>query len=352
MFTKRAGLVGLALAAVVAGRAAAQAPTVTVGGVAYAQFQYQLKDTANHVNNFDITRAYINVNGKFAYGIGSRVTADIFRTADGSLSYRLKYAYVTWNPEKSALTYKFGQMHTPWVDWEEHLWDYRVQGQVAMERAGYMSSSDFGFGVDGNWGYDKVNMQVGVYNGENYNKAPGDQRKDLMGRVSMRLMGTDEGGRDGGLRLTGYGQLGKPTSGGTRKRFIGMLSYHSKALTVAAELASTKDTVAAPAVLEKNGQVVSVFSVYRIPKSKFSVLARFDQTDPNTATDPIANGASNIDRTRRVIAGVTYTWSGNLRLTADIDNLSYQYQLDPTKAADYDKQKVRSQFNLHAQINF
>src|ERR1041385_5679922 len=32
---------------------AAQAPAVTVSGVGYAQYLYQLKDTANHVNNFD-----------------------------------------------------------------------------------------------------------------------------------------------------------------------------------------------------------------------------------------------------------------------------------------------------------
>ncbi len=338
---KRAGLVGLSLATIAAGRAVAQAPTVTVGGVAYAQFVYQLKDTANHVNNFDITRAYINVNGKFAYGIGSRVTADIFRTADGSLSYRLKYAYATWNPEKSALTYKIGQMHTPWLDWEEHLWDYRVQGQMAMERAGYMSSSDFGFGVDGNWGYDKVNMQVGIYNGENYNRAPGDQRKDLMGRVSVRLAGTDEGGRDGGLRLTGYGQVGKPTGGGVRTRFIGMLSYRSKALTVAGQIGATRDSVVVtPATAEKPGRVVSIFSVYRIPKSKLSVLARWDQTDPNTTS------AAGTDRLQRLIAGVTYTWSSNLRLTADFDNLSYQGV--PTAA----QEAGRSQFFLHAQINF
>lgn len=341
--TMRSALAALGLAATVTAHGAAQAPTVTVGGVAYAQFVYQLKDTANHVNNFDVTRAYLNVNGKFAYGIGTRVTADIFRSTDGSLSYRLKYAYATWTPEKSALTYKFGQIHTPWLDWEEHLWDYRVQGQMAVERAGYMSSSDFGFGVDGNWGYDKVNMQVGVYNGENYNRSPGDQRKDLMGRVSVRLKSTDEGGRDGGLRLTGYGQIGKPTGGGTRQRFIGMLSYRSKALTLAAELASTKDSVVAtPATPEKPGKVASVFGVYKIPKSKFSVLARWDHTDPNTKT--------TYDATNRIIAGVTYTWSSNLRLTADIDNLSYQLAsgIHPTPA----QEAVRSQFYLHAQINF
>ena len=92
----------------------------------------------------------LNVIGKFAYGIGTRVTADIYRNADGSLAYRLKYAFATWTPEgKSPLTFKLGQIHTPWLDWEEHLWDYRMQGQMAMERAGYLSSSDFGAGIDG-----------------------------------------------------------------------------------------------------------------------------------------------------------------------------------------------------------
>src|SRR5260221_553222 len=51
--------------------AAAQNQTqVTVSGVAYAQYGYLLKDTANHNNNFDITRAYINLIGKFAGGVG------------------------------------------------------------------------------------------------------------------------------------------------------------------------------------------------------------------------------------------------------------------------------------------
>ena len=306
----------------------AQAPTVTVGGVGYAGYYYNLKDTVGrgHSNNFDVTRAYVNVIGKFAYGVGTRVTADIYRNADGSLAYRLKYAFATWTPNdgKSPLTFKFGQMHTPWVDWEEHLWDYRMQGQQAVERAGYMSSSDFGAGVDGNWGFDKVNMQLGVYNGENYNKVPGDKGKDLMGRVSVRLLGTDEGGRDGGLRLTGYGQVGKPTGGGTRNRFIGALSYRSKMLTLAALVAATNDSTLPPVTVpptpptaRKKGRVISSFGVLRIPPSyKFQIIGRFDSTDPNTS--------ANNDRQSRIIAGLAYQVSGNLRVLADIDHLSYQ----------------------------
>src|SRR2546426_9284428 len=129
---------------------AAQAPQVTVSGVAYLQYLYQLKDTAAHNNNFDVTRAYINVIGRFSGGVYTRITVDVNRppavTTDNSLRYRLKYAYAAYTPQGSSLTYKLGQIHTPFIDWEEALWDYRMQGQMAMERGGYLSSSDFGLG--------------------------------------------------------------------------------------------------------------------------------------------------------------------------------------------------------------
>jgi len=98
-------------------------PQVTVSGVVYAHYLYQLKDTANHNNNFDITRSYINVIGKFPSGLLGRVTADIYRNTDNSLAYRLKYAYAAFTPENSPLTFKFGEIHTPLLDWEEALWD-------------------------------------------------------------------------------------------------------------------------------------------------------------------------------------------------------------------------------------
>src|SRR5256886_17643233 len=79
--------------------------------------------------------------------------------SDSSLSYRLKYAFATYTPQGSPLTFKVGQIHTPWLDWEEALWDYRVQGTMAMDRAGYLSAADLGVGVDGKWGPDKVNFQ-------------------------------------------------------------------------------------------------------------------------------------------------------------------------------------------------
>ena len=53
------------------------APQVTVGGVVYGQYLYQLKDSlgAGHQNQFSIQRAYVNVIGKFSGGVQTRVTA-------------------------------------------------------------------------------------------------------------------------------------------------------------------------------------------------------------------------------------------------------------------------------------
>src|SRR5438067_3524492 len=175
-FIRRA--LGVAIVAAAAGAVplAAQAPTppqVSVGGLVYTQYLYQLEDAVNHFNSFDVTRAYVNVLGRFSGGVGTRVTADIYRNTDGSLGYRLKYAFATYTPQSSPLTYKIGVIHTPWLDWEEALWDYRMQGQVALEcgfmtktggQFNYISSADVGVGVDGKWGPDRINFQLTVVN--------------------------------------------------------------------------------------------------------------------------------------------------------------------------------------------
>jgi hypothetical protein len=323
-------LAGACALAMVVSAVEAQTPTITVGGLAYAQYSYQLHQdsvTGAHLNAFDVTRAYINVVGKFPIGVGARITPDIYRNADGSLGYRLKYAYATYTPEHSPVTFKLGQIHTPWLDWEEALWDYRMQGTMALERftgpnGSFMSSSDFGVGIDGNIKYDRVNWQVGVYNGEFYKSPEGDQHKDAMARVSVRVLDTDDHSRVGGLRITGYGQVGAPTGGGKRNRYVGMISYRSKMLTLAGEYARVEDALdkrppasGTPVPLTK-GNIWSAFGVFNIPQTRAALIARVDLQNPNTAlTD---------NKQTRFIAGASYQVNPNLRVLADIDNLSLE----------------------------
>jgi Phosphate-selective porin O and P len=308
--------------------AGAQTPTITVGGVGYTQYLYQFhKDsvTNSHLNSFDVTRAYINVVGKFPAGVGVRITPDIYRnTTDGSLSFRLKYAYATWTPENSPLTLKMGAIHTPWLDWEEALWDYRMQGTMALERfrgpsgSGYLSSSDLGAGVDGKFKLDLVNFQVGVYDGETYNKPEGDEHKDLEGRLSVRVLESDDHSRVGGLRITGYGAVGKPTGGGKRNRYIGMVSYRSKLLTLAGQYGRVEDSLPGATGTTKTvkGNIFSAYGVLNVPNTKVGIIGRVDVQKPDV---DVGN-----NRQTRFIAGMSYQINPNLRALADVDNLSLQ----------------------------
>lgn len=312
------------------------APSVSVGGVAYLHFAQQLKDTA-HGNNFDVARAYLTLQGKFASGVGGRVTADIYRVADGSLGYRLKYAFASWAPGKGQVTARFGMTGTPWVEWEEGLWGYRMQGTVAMDRNGYLSSSDLGLALEYAGKDDAVSVQGGLYNGETYSKTPGDQRKDVMARASVRLLATNEPGRFGGLRITGYAHYGTPTGGGDRHRAIGMISYRSKRATLGLQHGIAIDSVAGKA--GTRGAVTSGYAVLRFPRSPIALLARVDRVDPDTRVDG--------DRKTRTIAGISYKVSPNLLVLADLDHLSYQSGA-PTPALD----AVRSTALFQIQLTF
>ena len=339
---------GTAMAALAAvtmtGGLAAQgtpAPTVSVGGVGYAQYNYNLSGT-QHNNAFDMTRTYINVTAKFAGGVSTRATSDIYRNADGSLGYRLKYGWVAYQPNAGNITYKFGLIQTPWVAREEDLYDYRMQGPIALDRNKIMTSADFGLGADAKLAGGRLDLNLAIVNGEGYSKPEGDQRKDYQVRASYRLASSDDNGPYGGLRLSGYAGIGKPTTGGERNRFIGMLSYKTTQYTVAAEYVSTKDSVtgagAVIPVVETKGSLISAFATYRFTGSKVGLLGRVDIYDPNTDTGN--------NKQTRFIGGVSYQLSPNLRLLGDVDLLSYEATIPKTPI------DPRNQLLFQAQFSF
>ena len=313
-------------------------PTIKVGATIFTDYTFQsapkITDADGNVvssNAFNVGRAYINVTGNISHLLGFRITPDIVRESGtgsslaGSLTFRLKYAYAQVNLDDwmtKGSWVRLGIQQTPWVDFEETVYRYRFQGTIFMDREGYLSSSDAGVAFHSNFPSNYGDMQVGIYNGENYNRGVGDQRKDAMGRVSVRVLDTDDGSKVGGLRLTGYGQVGKPTGGGIRDRWLGMVSYRSKMLTLAGEYARTKDrqdappAPATPQLTDINGQILSFFGVLHIPNSRAAIIGRVDLTDPNK---DVPN-----NKQTRFIGGVSYQLTPALRLLADIDNVGFE----------------------------
>lgn len=343
----RRSAAALLFAAGSAGSAAAQtqAPSVTLTGVIYSQYSYQLRADSSltpvgHGNNFDVTRAYVRALGKFAGGVQTQVTIDVDsrRAASNQQTFRLKYAFASWKPENSALTYKMGLVHTTWNDFEENVWGYRMQGTIPMERAGFITSSDFGFGVDGSWQKDKYQFQAGVFNGEGYSNAPGDQRKDVQARGTIRLMDTDDTGKTGGLLLSGYVSNGYYTGGGPRQRMIGMLSWKSKRALLAGQMGFARDS-AANASFDKRSVLFAGYGSLKLgASSPFTIMGRVDRFDPNTDSTSIsADTRLAFDPQTRIITGVSYTYSPNLRLLLNAD-LNAVKGGSPTNAFDRSRQ--------------
>ena len=301
-------LSALTASAVQAQASAQQAPQVSVTGVVYTQYQYSDAPIAGK-STFDMTRAYVNVLGRLSNGINTRVTLDIIPSAATNQVYRLKFAYAGWTPTGSSLTYKFGMIHTPWVDFEETLWDYRMQGTIAVDRNGAMTAADIGFGVDGRWNNDQVNAQFVIVNGEGYAGGTGDFRKDVEARVSYRIQPTNDNSRVGGLRLSGYLGVGKATGGADRNRYLGMLSYRKTQFTVAGEYVSVKNAAV-------TGSIISAFGVYHLTNSKVALIGRVDIVDPD-------NNVANNGNTR-IIGGASYQLSPNVRMLADLDRVKPQ----------------------------
>jgi len=320
-------LAAVALVALSATAVAAQTPAppqTTVAGVVYTQYQYT--DAAVHTNTFDVTRAYVNVLGRFANGITTRLTTDILPNAGGNQTIRLKYAFAAWTPTGSSLTYKLGMIHTPFVDYEETLWDYRMQGAIAVDRNGAMTSADIGVGVDGKWNNDQVNGQFVIVNGEGYSGGTGDFHKDVEARVSVRVKPTNDASRVGGLRVTGYAGIGKVTgTGADRNRYLGQLSYRTQQFTVAGEFVSRKDALV-------TGSIISAFGVYHLTGGKVALIGRVDLVDPNTS---VAN-----NKNTRIIGGASYQLSPNVRLLADLDRLSFESGATATNQALFQAQFV------------
>jgi hypothetical protein len=286
------------------------APQVTVGGVVYTQYQYTDAPIAAK-STFDMTRAYVNVLGRFSNGITTRVTTDILPNGvGGNYVIRLKYAFAAWTPTGSSLTYKLGMIHTPFVDYEEQLWDYRMQGTIAVDRNGAMTSADVGVGVDGHWNGEQVNGQLVIVNGEGYSGGSGDFRKDVEARVSVRVKPTNDVSRVGGMRVTGYVGIGKVTgTGADRNRYLGQLSYRTQQFALAGDYVSVKNGAV-------TGSIISAFGVYHLSGSKVAIIGRVDVADPD-------NNVANNGNTR-IIAGASYQLSPNVRMLADLDRVKPQ----------------------------
>ena len=275
-------------------------PIVRVGVLSYVQYDAELKNR-DSFNAFDVTRGYININGQLASNVRFRVTPDVRRVTDSSLAgtlvMRIKYAFVELDNLTGARSWvRFGAHQTPWLDFEESINRYRVQGTVFSERENLIpGSSDFGVGLFTPVG-KFIDIQTGVYNGEGYAQTDTNKYKSAQGRLTLRPFAGR--GVANGFRLSGFYNAGWYAADRPRRLGIVMGSFeHTNLVATAQYVKATENPSAiAPRDIDRSGS--SGFLEVRQGLSGWAGIARVDLFDPD---ESLGNNAQ-----RRIIAGGAY----------------------------------------------
>ena len=300
-------------------------PIIRVGVLSYVQYDAELKNR-DAFNAFDLTRAYLNVNGQLSKNVRFRFTPDVRRVTDsslaGSLVLRVKYAFVELDNITAARSWvRFGAHQTPWLDFEESVNRYRVQGTMFSEREALIPGlSDFGVGYFTPLG-KYIDIQTGVYNGEGYTQTDVNKYKSAQGRLTLRPLAGR--GVANGLRLSGFYNAGWYAANRPRRLGIVMGSFeHANVVATLQYLKATANpNAAAPRDIDRNGW--SGFVEIRQGLNGWAALARVDRLDPDRAL------SSNSQR--RVIAGGAY-WFVWPRSRVGLVVTNEQVHYDPAAA--------------------
>jgi hypothetical protein len=288
-----------------------EVPSIKVGAVIFPDYTFTLKPKTTdadgntiHFNEFNVTRAFIDVSGKLTRIVSFRVTPDVARETsafsdnEGSVELRIFYAYAQfnfddWMPKDSYA--RFGIQPTPWLGFAEDVYRYRFQGAMFTEREGYLAAADAGAAFHYTLPSDHGDLEIGVYNGEGFNKAEANEGKALMFRGTLRPVASTSSVLHG-LRASFFYDSDSYVKNGPRNRLVAAVTFEHPVLNAGFEFldATDRTSITRPEIDGRG------YSVWATPKSSkgFEGLLRYDRLEPNTA---IASQAKN-----RTIVGVAY----------------------------------------------
>jgi hypothetical protein len=183
-------------------------------GTHYLGFVSSKADGEERENRFETRRNYFQVKAYFNKKDFLRLTLDSFQETKGQylsevdletgdVSYssekekgswltRVKYAYLYLDNILPHTGVEFGQVHRPWIDYEEHhSWWYRSASKVYMEdgtAAHLMNSADLGFNLKTKLPY--FSSEIGLFNGEGYHDIENGEGLSTEARFTFHALST------------------------------------------------------------------------------------------------------------------------------------------------------------------
>ncbi len=299
-------------------------------------------------SQFVIKRGYVRFTKSIKPWFSAHVTFDVTQVKeelqspnttniDGSVMIRTKYIYGKFKfPDIGFLTkpyFEFGQVHSPWLDFEEHVNLYRCQDTMFTERNGIFNSADFGItftallgGEMPDWYKNKVNshyagrygsISLGIYNGAGYHASEKNNDKPIEARITLRPLPDILPG----LQLSYFGIRGKGNKATNPEWKVNLLfaSYEHEYFTATAQYYWGVGNQKGSDENDKNGYSFFLeLKSYAFSNIPMSFFGRYDYFDPN---DDQKN-----DESKRYILGLAYHLDKPHKnmIVLDYDRVNYE----------------------------
>jgi len=300
-----AGSLALAL---VTGTIPAYAAKVTdnlkVNGKVFADYQSvsgnALSADDDAASGFHFTRAYFETRYMPDADNMIRITLDQKET-DAASGVFVKYAYWQHKMNDNA-TIKFGQHHTPLVDYlQTKMWGHRYVAKTFTDAVGAETSSDLGVSVAGK-ASDTIDYYVSYMNGEGYTKTPDGAGAAILGRAEFHT---------GGIHVGAYAHSETKRSGTADydpSRQVVYAWWENDTLQIGGQYLTADDGTAATTF--DNGTGYNVVANIQLPSmgKKTTLFARYDTMDAkDTGSD-----------TTLTIAGVEFEAAPGVMLAPNV----------------------------------
>ena len=321
----------------------------TISGQWFMAYQYgEMGD--QQINTFLVRRGYIILKSQLTESLSGRITPDISLDkegdGEGDIELRLKYLYAKSQfPDLQIFTQpfiEFGLAHRPWLDFEEHMNLYRVQGTMFMERNHIYNSADLGFLLVSNIGgkiddeyQKKVNKRypgkygsiaVGIFNGGGYHAIEKNTKKTMEGRFSLRLFPT----LLPGFQITYHGIYGNGNTKAAPKWTVnqGFLSFEREYYIITAQYytgignSSGRYSIADTTIdyYEGKNEGYSLFGRAKLGNSRFEIFGRYDYF--NTDVESL-----NV-KSQRYLAGISYYFTKTSKILLGFDHIDYKNDVE------------------------
>ena len=329
-------------------RLGSKAIRLDFGGVHYLGFVYRDPDGGDSTSKFETRRNYLEVRARFDEKNYMRMTVDTHQAESGDWILRLKYAYLWLADILPSTGIEIGQVHRPWIDYEEHHgWWYRSIAKTfveASEGAHLVNSADLGVNLKTKT--ERFSSEIALVNGEGYHGSSSGEGLSLEARLTWHVLGTGRAKvkptRDRYLDVSLLGvrsnddesRTGVPE--GTDFTMAGIHAVYNtpRFLVAAMYVDADNDDWGA-----YDGDGFSVNLEAR-PAERWAILARYDDWDQSAT-----RGNKGGDRTNAIL-GVAWRYNRYVRFIVNLQQVDYD-EADDLNAGKADENRLYATAEVH-----